>query len=328
MMAPSSGSNTVADPVGAAFGMSVPALLGESLSQQAAALNKMASIGLRWIRFDADWSWIQAAGPSSFYWSTTDQLVSAAESAGMSVDLIIDDTPSWAAPPRSTPHSFTQPTSAAAFATFAGEVAAHYGPMGVRTYEIWNEPNIHQFWQPAPNPGLYSAMLKDSHARIKAVQPDSTVISGGLAPSETSRGDYSPIDFLKDMYADGVKGSFDALGDHAYSYPALPDTYEPWSGWSQMAQTSPSIRSVMIAHGDGGKRIWITEVGAPSAGRGGVGRNAQAEEITQAVQAAKTTPWIGGLFVYTFRTRSGYFGLVNGHGRAKPAWGALAHALS
>jgi hypothetical protein len=287
----------------------------------------MASIGLRWIRFDADWSWIQAAGPSSFEWSATDQGVTAAESAGMNVDLIIDDSPAWANSSDSG-GSFTQPTSAAAFATFAGEVAAHYGPMGVRTYEIWNEPNIQEFWQPAPNPGFYGAMLKDSYASIKAVQPDSTVISGGLGPSETSGGDYSPINFLTDLYVDGVKGSFDALGFHPYSFPLLAN--DPASNWGQMDLTSPSLRSVMTANGDGGKRIWITEVGAPSAGPDGVGTAAQAEEITQVVQAAKTTPWIGGLFVYTYQdsaTDPDYFGLLNADGSAKPAWGALAAAL-
>jgi hypothetical protein len=199
--------------------------------------------------------------------------------------------------------------------------------MGVRTYEIWNEPNIQQFWQPAPNPGFYSAMLKDAYASIKAVQPDSTVISGGLAPSDTSDGDYSPIDFLTAMYGDGVKGSFDALGYHAYSFPALADTYEPWSGWSQMNETSPSIRSVMTAHGDGAKQIWITEVGAPSSGRQSVGRVGQAEEITQVVQAAKATSWIGALFVYTLQARPDNFGLLTARGRPKLAWDALASAL-
>jgi hypothetical protein len=71
------------------------------------------------------------------------------------------------------------------------------------------------------------------------------------------------------MYANGAKGSFDALGYHAYSFRELPDTYG--SGWSQMAQTSPSPRSMMIRNGDGNKPIWVTEFGAPSGGPDGVG---------------------------------------------------------
>ncbi len=319
-------------PEGPALGMSL-SLLNESESQQSATLEALYGIGLRWVRVEANWSWIQYAGPSSFDWSALDQEVGAIIAAGMHVDPLIDDAPQWARAGDSTVDS-TQPASAAAFATFAGEVAARYGAMDVATYEIWNEPNIQAFWEPAPNPSFYTTMLVDSYAAIKAVQPYSTVISGGLAPATTDGTNFSPVDFLTQMYADGAKGSFDALGDHAYSYPALPDTYETWSGWSEIDQTSPSLRSVMTANGDTDTQIWITEVGAPSAGPNGVGLTAQADEVTQAVQNAECSPWIGALFVYTYQdsatrdtaTNPDYFGLVNADGSPKPAWSALAAA--
>lgn len=313
----------------ALFGVSAPELLGATPAQVTAAVTNMASIGLRWVRADADWAAIQPSSASSFDWSATDEIVKAAASAGMSVDLVIDDSPAWANSSGSA-GTFTQPTSATAFAAFAGEVAAHYGPMGVHAYEIWNEPNWQQFWLPTPNPSFYTSMLKDSYAAIKAVQPGSTVISGGLAPATTDGNDYSPIDFLTAMYANGAAGSFDALGYHPYSYPALAGAYEQWSAWSQMDQTSPSIRSVMGANGDGAKQIWITEVGAPSAGSEGVGTAAQAQEITQVVQLAKSTPGIGEVFFYTYQDSAvdpDYFGLLNADGSQKPAWAALVAAL-
>jgi polysaccharide biosynthesis protein PslG len=312
----------------ALFGLSVPELLGDAPAQVTAAITTMASIGLRWVRVDADWDAIQPTS-ASFDWAATDEVVKAAAASGMSVDLVIDDSPTWASSSGSG-GTYTQPTSASAFATFAAAVATHYGPRGVHAYEIWNEPNWQQFWLPFPNPSFYTSMLKDSYAAIKAVQPDSTVISGGLAPASTDGTNYNAIEFLTDMYADGAAGSFDALGYHAYSYPALADTDEPWSAWSQMDQTSPSIRSVMAANGDGGKQIWITEVGAPSAGTEGVGTAAQAQEITQVVQTAKSTPWIGEVFMYTYQDSAvdpDYFGLLNADGTQKPAWGALVAAL-
>ena len=326
---PSTTTTTAPLSDSAQFGMSVPALLGETPAQVTSAMTAMASIGLRWVRVDADWDYIQPTSAASFDWSATDEVVAAANAAHMSVDLIIDDSPAWANSSNSG-GTFTQPTSASAFATFAGQVAARYGPLGVHAYEIWNEQNTQAFWLPTPNPSFYTSMLKDSYAAIKAVQPDSTVISGGLSPASTDGTDYSPTDFLTDMYADGAAGSFDALGFHAYSYPALPDTEESWSGWSQMDQTSPSIRSIMQANGDGAKQIWITEVGAPSDGPDGVGTAAQAEEITQVVEAAKASPYIGEVFFYTYQDSSvdpDYFGLLNADGSQKPAWGALAAAL-
>jgi hypothetical protein len=315
---------------GPAFGLSVPTLVNESASQQAAALSDMRSIGVRWVRVDANWSWVQPNGPSSFDWSLIDQEVNSMTAADMHIDLIIDDTPAWARN-SDAPGNWGQPASASAFATFAAEVAARYEPKGVLTYEIWNEPNIQTFWTPAPNPTLYTAMLRDSYTAIKAAEPNVTVLSGGLAPATDDGTNIAPITFLTDMYADGAKGSFDALGYHAYSAPTLPDTYSPSSGWSQMNQTSPSLRSVMTANGDGGKQIWITEVGAPSAGPMGVGTTGQAQEVTEATQGAKSTPWIGAEFFYTYEdaaTNPDFYGLRNADGSPKPAWTALAAALS
>ena len=150
-------------------------------------------------------------------------------------------------------------------------------------------------------------------------------------PAANNGTNIAPITFLQDMYADGAEGSFNALGDHAYSYPALPDTYETWSGFSEMGQTSPSLRSVMTANGDAGKADLGHRNRCPTAGPNGVGTTAQAQEVTQAVQAAKSTPWIGGLFFYTYEDAASnpdYFGLLNAGGSPKPAWSALAAALS
>ena len=105
------------------------------------------------------------------------------------------------------------------------------------------------------------------------------------------------------MYADGAEGNFDALGYHPYSFPALPQTYEPWSAWSQMAQTHPSIRSVMASNGDSGKPIWITEFGAPTGGPRGVGEAAQATALRQAIADTKATSWIGALYMYTWQDK-------------------------
>jgi hypothetical protein len=326
-----SASPVAAGSSATAFGLSVPSLVSESASQQAAALANMKSIGLQWVRVDIDWDWSQPDDATTYEWTDTDQEVQAIEAAGMSADLIIDDTPPWARN-AAADETWGEPASAATYATFAGAVAAHYGPMGVKTYEIWNEENIQAFWYPAPNPTLYTAMLKDAYTAIKAVEPNSTVISGGLAPAtDTSVGDIAPIEFLQDIYADGGQGSFDAVGDHAYSFPALPDTFETWSPWSQMDQTSPSLRSVMAANGDSAKQIWITEIGAPTAGPDGVGTTFQAEDVTQAIAGAKVTPWIGAVFFYTYEdaaTDPDYYGLLNADGSAKPAWAALAAALA
>lgn len=323
-----------ARPQGRPYGISDPALLGQSATVQKSQLAAMKAIGINSIRVDADWGEVQRGGPGSFDWGRLDQSVNTILDAGMSADLIIDGAPQWAAAPGAGGGPSPQPASPAQYATFAAEVAARYAPAGVSTFEIWNEPNISEFWQPAPSPQAYTADLKAAYAAIKKVDPSAMVISGGLAPATTDGTQYSPIDFLKAMYADGAKGSFDALGFHPYSFPATPDTYEPWSAWSQMDQTNPSVRSVMASNGDGGKKIWITEYGTPSSGPDGVGEAAQSTALVQAVDQARKASWIGAIYLYTWVDRGSTaadngdeYGLLTGSGVQKPAYHAVASAL-
>lgn len=316
------------------FGVSDPKLIHQTAKVQAAQLARMRSIGINSIRLDANWDWVQFGGPQSFYWAQIDREIHSARAAGMSVDLIIDGCPPWAAPAGSSQSPAARPASAQQFAGWARDVASRYGPLGVKDYEIWNEPNDTKFWQPAPNPAFYTKMLQDSYRAIKRVERSALVTTGGLAPVTTHGGSISSIAFLRGMYAHGAKGYFDAVALHPYSFPALPGTYEPWSAWSQMSATNPSIRSVMRNHNDWRKPIWISEFGAPSNGPSGVGASGQAAELRQAIALSKSTRWIGSLFIYTWldagtstRTNADWFGLLTSRNRPKAAYWAVKKAI-
>jgi hypothetical protein len=314
------------------FGISDPNLITQTPKMQTDQLRAMKAVGISSVRVEANWSWIQPSGPGAFDWSQLDQEINSLRSAGMSVDLVIGSCPQWAAVANSRDDPSPQPASSAQYAAFAARVAKRYSPKGVNTFEIWNEPNNVEFWQPKPNPAAYTADLVAAYAAISKVDPAAYVVSGGLAPEATGGGSINAVTFLKEMYTDGAKGSFDALGYHPYSYPAMPDTYESWSGWSQMAATNPSIRSVMVTNGDGSKPIWITEFGAPTSGPGNVGTSKQRLMLSQAITYVKEEKWIGALYIYTWQdtstgpsTNNG-FGLLTSGGSAKPAYAAVSQS--
>lgn len=316
------------------FGVADPDLQDKTGAVQMSQLALMKSIGIISVRLDADWAAVQPRGPETFDWTRLDQVVHSVHAAGLSVDLIIDGCPPWAAVPAARGDPSPQPASPEQYATWAAHVAARYARQGVSLYEIWNEPNNSTFWQPAPDPTAYTQDLIAAHSAIKRVDPSAFIISGGLAPGLTYGSNYSPVTFLEEMYAHGAKGSFDALGFHPYSYPALPNTYHPWSGWSQMARTNPSLRSVMTSHGDAGKQIWITEFGAPSSGPNGVGDTAQATALKQAMTDAKRTSWIGAFYVYSWQdagrdpgNTEDWFGLLTTAGSPKPAYNQVSAAI-
>jgi len=320
---------------GRPLGVADPDLIGASAASQTSQIAAMKALGITAVRLDARWDWVQYGGPTSYDWKDLDRTVGNLRAAGLTVDLLVAGCPTWAAAADRSSSGACHPASAAQFGQWAGAVAARFHPQGVRLYEIWNEPNQAASWGPAADPAAFAAILAAAFQAIKKVSSDTVVLSGGLAPTTTAGGDVNGTSFLASVYAHGGKGTFDAVGYHAYCYPALPDSVQSWSGWSQMAATSPSLRSVMTANGDSGKQIWITEAGAPTAGPHGVGEQAQAQTITQAVAGAASASWVGGLFLYTWRdagTDAGdsedWFGLTTEAGTGKPALAALQRAIA
>lgn len=318
---------------GVTFGMSDPDLIAKTTAVQTSQLAAMKAIGITSVRVDANWSWVQPEASARFNWTPLDREVNSIRLAGMSVDLIIDGCPKWVAAPNDPGESSPQPTLSTQFARWASEVAARYAQKGIRDFEIWNEPNTSQFCQPKPDAAAYTADLVAAYTAIKKVDPSAFVISGGLAPGPSHGTDISPITFLKEMYADGAEGSFDALGFHPYSFPAAPYTYAPWSGWSQMDQTNPSIRSIMESNGDSDVPVWITEYGAPSSGEYGIGSKAQSIELNQAISYVKRVTWIDAFYIYTWQDTAADpafasgFGLLTESGVPKLAYSTVKDLL-
>jgi hypothetical protein len=304
------GASTTAPTM--AFGLAAGGGLG-SLSADAlnSELSDVKSMGIDWVRFDLDWSNIQAQGPGQYDWSDYDRVVAAITAHGLRPLAILDFTPGWAQSSACSGSKSCEPANPSDYGTFAAAAAAHYGPYGVRTWEIWNEPNNTAFFQPAADPVAYTALLKAGYNGIKGVEGNATVLTGGLAPESDSDGNLSPPDFVNGIYSAGASGYFDALADHPYTWPYSPAYYMPGNAWDQML----TIRNIMVSHGDGGKKIWITEFGAPTGGPGNVASSGmttaeggddhvtdalEARMATDAINTAASYPWMGGFFWYSY----------------------------
>lgn len=316
-------------------------IMTPSLNQD---LDDIASLGVGWIRIDMQWDHIQPNNASSFTWTNIDTFVAAANARHLKILAVLDYTPSWAASPACTTGTDRcAPASPAQYAAFVTAAVTRYTPEGVIDWEIWNEPNLKGSWQPAADPIAYEAFLKAGYNAVKAVNPSAGVISGSMGPGATLNGNVAPIDFLTQLYAAGGEPYFDALGFHPYSFPAMPLYAATWNAWSQMATTNPSLRSVMTANGDAGKRIWITEYGAPTGGPGVLETSAtdtvfagspdhvtealQALMMTQAVDTVETLPWAGPFFWFSYQdlgtsqsTSENFFGILRYDGSTKPAY--------
>ncbi|HEU4966144.1 MAG TPA: cellulase family glycosylhydrolase [Candidatus Saccharimonadales bacterium] len=334
-----------AKALGIAAGSSLPSLSDEQL---AARLDGIHAAGARWVRLDFDWSTVQPASSTSFDWTAYDKIVAAVTSRHMEVLGILDYTPSWARP-AGCDSNLCAPASATPFAAYAAAAARRYSSRGVHAWEIWNEPNNPTFWQPAANPGAYTALLKLAYTAVHQNDTQAVVTTAGLSPQATANGAYSPYDFAAAMYTSGAHGYFDALGDHPYTFPLSPaDSAD--DAWTQMAGANHSLRSLMIAHGDADKKIWITEYGAPTGGPGPVSTNQQpnldahpytvdearqATLLSDALRLYRTYSWAGPMFYYSYQdagtdpsTNENFFGLVSADGTKKAAYSVYASAAT
>jgi hypothetical protein len=326
--APSSENVTTSTGFGFATDLS-----GMSTSDLNQRMSDMKATGVTWVRYDLDWRVVQPNSPSSYNWSSYDSIAKAAQAHGLKVLLIIDFAPSWATSKNCPSSEICAPTNPIAYANFAGQAAAHFKPFGITDFEIWNEPNTTFRFEPAVNPALYTRMLKDSYASIKRANSKAVVITGGTSPAATDGSNYTPADFMAQLYKDGAAGYFNAVAVHPYTYPIDPTQSQSTDAWGQMT----TIHNMMVAHGDGNKQIWLTEFGAPTNGpdqSNFVSEAMQAQIATDSIQLYRRFSWAGPMFWYNYTdtgtstsTNENFFGLVRGDGSQKPAYNAFVQAI-
>lgn len=302
-------------------------ILWGSDAELAKDLDGMVATGAKWIRIDFDWPSIQP-DQSSWYWHATDRAVREATKRGLQVLALPTYTPAWQRPANTTDKH--APRDPAAYAAFVKAAAERYAPQGVKHWEIWNEANIVNFWQPAPDPVAYTALLKAAATAIRSVDASATIITSGTAPAaDTTDGKYvHPTTFLKTIYQQGGKGSFDAVAHHPYSFPVNPlYQHRDNAFWG----VTPALRDIMVANGDGTKKIWGTEFGAPTGTNSrAVSETTQADHLVEAYTAWSSWSFTGPLLWYNWRN-TGYdtndveqnFGLVTDDFKAKPALAAM-----
>lgn len=318
------------NPFGARVGFTQgSSLLWEPGNELARDLDGIVATGARWVAVDFDWP---SAEPQRgfFDWSHIDRVVDAARARHLSVLALAVYTPAWARPDGTTDK--TPPDDPNDYGAFVGAAAARYAPKGVHAWQIWNEPNVADFWQPFPDPARFAQLVIAGGDAIHAVDPHATVVAGGLAPAANVYGDsLAPGTFLEDTYTYGAGGHFDALGMHPYSFPAAPMAPAVWNPFFML----PWTHLLMEQHGDGAKRIWATEVGFGTGADGqSVSEATQAQRVGQLLAAWRQLPFAGVMLLYNYRdlgTTSSvwdHMGLVRTNGRAKPAFGVLARALA
>jgi len=263
-----------------------------------------------------------------------DNVMKAARAEDMKLVVRVDGTPDWAGGKPSKANTD-------AVEDFYAAMAAH-GRGTVVGYEILNEPNLPFEWGGAPNPAGYANFVKAAYRGVKKGDASALVIAGGLSPATGGAGGtVEDLDFLRGMYAAGVRGSMDALAVHNYGGNMEPERDPGDCGIC--FRRAEIYRQVMVEQGDSATPIWATEFGwllDPGRNMGQydwmrVSADKQADYVVRSYKYARANwPWMTGMLLsnldastspYHTDEHNGmpWFAILNKDHSPRPAWKAF-----
>jgi hypothetical protein len=277
-------------------------ILNRTSAMQDFELNQMVAVGVKAIRLD--------------YWeeAKADVVIAKALARGIEPELVIGATMRYSS--RDTVADFGARCSRAAI-KYQGKV---------RSYETLNEPNINGW-----NAAAYVPYQRVCYDAVKAVDSRNRVLTGGISPTANGTNPYgstyAPVTWVQQLYANGLKGSFDVMNMHLYGDPAIQ------AGWSIWCQTfgcgtvvPTNVVSVMAANGDS-HPVVSTESGDNALS---VGETAQQAAVAGAVKDTR----VQQAFVYDMLDTVAGFGMLvpdatgsvvdptGAHWRQRPGYGA------
>lgn len=205
-------------------GMAADGLMLGPESEARKAVAEWRELGIDVVRLQVQWSrvapqpraysppagWDPANPEAGYDWGQLDQAVRLLVEAGIRPMLLLGGPPPLWASTRPRAGNPRYKPSAWHFGQFASAVASRYGSR-VEEYILWNEPNLPLWLQPQAqcngkrctpvSPHLYRYMVRSAYPAIKAVDPQSKVLIGALAPTggrlQSKNANTKPLQWLR-----------------------------------------------------------------------------------------------------------------------------------
>jgi hypothetical protein len=313
----------------------------------------LADMGTTWVRRNALlWSAVEPI-EGARNWSNVNrferELVEASR-LGMKIILIVRSTPAWAQKYAGSECGPVRSNKMAAFGRFMGDLVARYSkaPYNVKYFEIWNEPDapvatgspVWGCWgerNDAYYGGRYYAeALKAAYPQMKAADPESQVLIGGLLLNR--EGDVQSR-FFEGILVAGGAPFFDGVSYHTYDYYYSGIGGFGTPNWPSSSSTtgpllivkSRFLKSVMQKYNVTGKYIINTELAVicDACGTNGGGQTNNANyETTKAYYMAQgmAAAMAEGHKAITWYSLGGWFGSALWDG-AKPKPALIAFSV-
>ena len=213
----------------------------------------------------------------------------------------------------------------AAFTEWAAAAVEHFAPLNP-IWEVWNEPDIPQFWQPAPAVEEYVALALPTCEAIRATVPDATIIGPALAIAPVESNIDSQV-FARLVLRNGpLMKCLDAFSFHPYR-DKPPETFlTDMAFYRSLAADGKSFTGVE-------KPFVVTEWGYSTYTEGGELKIDEATKAAYLVRQRLVAILAGLPLVVTYNwqdrgddsaNREFNYGIIDTKGTPKLSWRALA----
>lgn len=190
-------------------------------------------------------------------WSKLDETVLLGEVSGAKdITYVLGMTPLWAAKNKNADHfapwigqgSNSIPAKMEYWEKYVWNVATRYRGR-IHNYQIWNEPQLKEFWHDYSKIDVLARMTKRAKSIIGRIDPQAKIVAAPILPRPSSGGVRRGSRYLRELKK--VKWPVDAFSCHVY-----PEVRMGPRRWKQLVL---NVQNALDALDAPNKPLWVTE---------------------------------------------------------------------
>ena len=165
--------------------------------------------------------------PDMWNWSRLDYIVDLAEKTGVTdICYVLGMTPPWAAKnpnadhyaPWIGPGSNSAPKSLEVWDKYVWNVATRYRGR-IKYYQVWNEPQLKEFWHDISDLDFLATMTKRAQKLIARIDPQAKIVAAPILPRPSSGGIRRGSRYLIELKK--LNWPVDIFSCHVYPEPRM-----------------------------------------------------------------------------------------------------------
>jgi MYXO-CTERM domain-containing protein len=268
-------------------------------------LSATKDASLKWVRIDLNWFDAEPQ-QGNYNFAPFDALINAATAKGLNVLAVLAYTPAWASAGNARGDSTNNDVpNAGTYASFVTAVVNRYKSK-VTHYELWNEPNLGEFFEGTPQDYTSRVLVPGAQA-VHAACPACKVVAPGLASIGSQYATWM------DASLAAAKNDIDIVSGHIYAQftqddPGAGTTSDSFFnkleshrvvkvGTVTVYEGPLSFREVMAKH-NVTKPFWLTETGKTATPGNAQQEDAQKLYYRRVLEAMLTRPWWDATIFY------------------------------